>query len=88
MVSERVCLHPGFGESRFAEERKHRSKVQKMTCPFPGIDPYLELPVLLESVRARQIFTISDQLLPKLYPRYVTSIEQVFIEERPAGRKP
>ena len=52
-----------------------------MNCPFPGADPFLEHPVLWESVHARLIVTIADQLQPKLDPRYIASIEErVFIE--------
>ena len=52
-----------------------------MNCPFPGADPFLEHPVLWESVHARLIVTIADQLQPELDPRYITSIEErVFIE--------
>src|SRR5262249_5860909 len=49
--------------------------------PFPGMDPYLEHPVLWESVHARLIVAMVNQLQPKLDPRYVASIEErVFIE--------
>jgi hypothetical protein len=45
------------------------------------MDPYLEHHVLWESVHARLIVAIANQLQPKLDPRYVTSIEErVFIE--------
>ena len=37
-----------------------------MNCPFPGKDPYLEHPVLWESVHARLMVAIANQLQPKL----------------------
>ncbi len=58
-----------------------------MNYPFPGMDPFLEHPVLWERAHARLIVTIADQLQPKLDPRYITSIEErVFIE--PSKRRP
>ena len=52
-----------------------------MNGPFPGMDPYLEHPVLWEGVHARLMVAIANQLQPKLDPRYVASIEErVFIE--------
>ena len=54
-----------------------------MNVPFPGMDPYLEHPVLWESVHVRLITTLANQLQPRLDPRYVTSIEErVFIGGR------
>jgi len=45
------------------------------------MDPYLEHHVLWESLHARLIVAIANQLQPKLDPRYITSIEErVFIE--------
>src|SRR3954465_1889213 len=55
-----------------------------MNLPFPGMDPYLEHPVLWEGVHARLIVALANQLQPRLDPRYVTSVEErVFVEERP-----
>lgn len=52
-----------------------------MNAPFPGMDPYLEHPVLWESIHARLIPAIANQLQPRLDPRYVASIEErVFVE--------
>jgi Protein of unknown function (DUF4058) len=49
--------------------------------PFPGMDPYLEHPVLWESIHARLIVAVANQLQPQLDPRYIASIEErVFIE--------
>jgi hypothetical protein len=53
-----------------------------MGMPFPGMDPYLEHPILWEGFHARLIPVIANQLQPRLDPRYVTSIEErVFVEE-------
>ncbi len=52
-----------------------------MDTPFPGMDPYLEHPVLSPSIHFRLIAALSDQLGPKLRPRYVASVEErVFVE--------
>ncbi len=52
-----------------------------MSMVFPGMDPYLEHPVLWESVHARLIVALANQLQPRLDPRYITSIEErVFVE--------
>ncbi len=52
-----------------------------MKTPFPGMDPYLEHPVLWEGVHARFIVALANQLQPRLDPRYVASVEErVFIE--------
>ncbi len=60
-----------------------------MPTPFPGMDPYLEHPVLWESVHARLITAIANQMQPRLDPRYVASIEErVYIEEGASKRIP
>src|SRR5205823_10689029 len=59
-----------------------------MKMPFPGMDPYLEHPVLWESVHARLINTLAIQLQPRLDPRYVTSIEERVFIEGPQRRIP
>ncbi len=52
-----------------------------MDTPFPGMDPYLEHPVLWTAVHARLVVALADQLGPRLAPRYVASVEErVFIE--------
>jgi hypothetical protein len=56
--------------------------------PFPGMDPYLEHPVLWEGVHARLIVTIANQLQPQLDPRYVTSVEERVFIEGPQRRIP
>jgi hypothetical protein len=59
-----------------------------MTMPFPGMDPYLEHPVLWEGVHARMIVAMANQLQPRLDPRYVTSIEERVFIEGPQRRIP
>ncbi len=59
-----------------------------MDYPFPGMDPYLEHPVLWEGVHARLIVTIANQLQPKLDPRYIESIEERVFIEGPQRRIP
>src|SRR5438477_4691494 len=59
-----------------------------MNVPFPGMDPYLEHPVLWESVHARLIPALANQLQPRLDPRYITSIEERVFIEGPQRRIP
>jgi len=56
--------------------------------PFPGMDPYLEHPVLWEGFHARLIPVLANQLQPQLDPRYVTSIEERVFIEGPQRRIP
>jgi Protein of unknown function (DUF4058) len=52
-----------------------------MAMPFPGMDPYLEHPILWPSVHMRLIVALANQLRPRVRPRYVASVEErVFIE--------
>src|ERR1700720_987925 len=59
-----------------------------MELPFPGMDPYLEHPVLWESFHARLIPAIANQLQPQLDPRYVTTVEERVFIEGPQRRIP
>ena len=59
-----------------------------MNTPFPGMDPYLEHPILWESIHARLIVAIANQLQPRLDPRYVASIEERVFVEGPQRRIP
>jgi hypothetical protein len=59
-----------------------------MNMPFPGMDPYLEHPVLWESFHARLIPAIANQLQPQLDPRYVTTVEERVFIEGPQRRIP
>jgi hypothetical protein len=52
------------------------------------MDPYLEHPALWESVHARLIVAIANQLQPKLDPRYITSIEERVSIKGPQRRVP
>jgi hypothetical protein len=52
------------------------------------MDPYLEHPVLWESVHTRMITAIAEQLQPQLDPRYVTSVEERVFIESPQRRIP
>lgn len=53
---------------------------ESMPSPFPGMDPYLEDPILWSGVHHRLITYISDALNPMLRPRYVANIaERVYI---------
>jgi hypothetical protein len=59
-----------------------------MNTPFPGMDPYLEHLILWESIHARLIVAIANQLQPLLDPRYVASIEERVFVEGPQRRIP
>lgn len=59
-----------------------------MSTPFPGMDPYLEHPVLWESFHARLIVAVANQLQPRLDPRYVASVEERVFVEGPQRRIP
>jgi hypothetical protein len=53
-----------------------------MPMIFPGMDPYLEHPLLWPSVHSRLIVYLADQLGPRIRPRYSTTIEErVYVEE-------
>jgi hypothetical protein len=47
-----------------------------MAMPFPGMDPYLEHPILWTGVHSRLINVISQQIAPLLRPRYIASVEE------------
>lgn len=53
-------------------------------APFPGMDPYLEHPVLWTGVHFRLVNEISKQLAPKILPRYVLSVEERVYFEIPS----
>lgn len=46
-----------------------------MPSPFPGMNPYLELPVLWHEFHNRLIVAISDALIPYLQPKYYIAVE-------------
>ncbi len=58
-----------------------------MKPPFPGMDPYLEHPVLWTSVHARMMNWFDEQLAPRLWPRYVTSLEERVVIEGPGEQR-
>lgn len=59
-----------------------------MNTPFPGMDPYLEHPVIWEGVHARLVVAIANQLQPLLDPRYIASVEERVFIEGPQQRIP
>src|SRR5271167_3790738 len=52
------------------------------------MDPYLEHPVLWESIHARLIVAVANQLQPHLDPRYIASIEERVFIAGPQRRVP
>ena len=56
-----------------------------MPSPFPGMDPYLESPVIWSGVHHRLITYISDALNPILRPRYVANIGERLYIVQPEG---
>ena len=46
-----------------------------MPSPFPGMNPYLELPVLWAEFHSRLIVALSDALMPQLQPNYYVAVE-------------
>ncbi len=46
-----------------------------MPSPFPGMNPYLELPTLWHEFHSRLIVAISDALTPNLQPKYYVAVE-------------
>lgn len=59
-----------------------------MASPFPGMDPYLEHPVLWEGLHARMVVAIANWLQPLLDPRYVATVEERVYIEGPQRRIP
>ena len=52
-----------------------------MSMIFPGMDPYLEEPILWHSFHQQMVVYLAETLQPLLLPRYVASVEsRVFIE--------
>ncbi|NER24825.1 MAG: DUF4058 family protein [Symploca sp. SIO1C2] len=48
----------------------------KTSCPFPGMNPYLENPELWSEVHSRLIVAIADEIAPTLLPNYYVAIEK------------
>ncbi len=60
-----------------------------MDTPFPGMDPYLEHPILWPGLHTRLLVALADQLAPKILPRYLASVEErVFVEDPDQERVP
>jgi hypothetical protein len=61
----------------------------EMNTPFPGMDPYLEHPVLWSGFHNALVVEIRRQLAPLLGERYVASVEErIVIESLPQHRVP
>ena len=58
-----------------------------MATPFPGMDPYLEHPILWTSVHSGLINAIRGQIAPALRPRYVASIEERVLIDIPQTQR-
>ena len=53
-----------------------------MSCPFPGMDPYLEHPILWPGMHNGLIATLQLALAPQLRPRYYIALEErVYVTE-------
>ncbi len=48
-----------------------------MPCPFPGMDPFLEMPPFRGDVSPKLLTQISNALLPKVLPKYDVRIEEL-----------
>jgi hypothetical protein len=57
-----------------------------MSMIFPGMDPYLESPLIWPGVHNSLIIYIRDQLQPLLRPRYVAAVEGRVFVQRPDER--
>ena len=53
-----------------------------MPCPFPGMDPYLEMPPFWGDFSPRLLGAIGNALLPKVLPRYDVRIEEYLFVTR------
>lgn len=58
-----------------------------MAMPFPGMDPYLENPILWTGVHSGLINAIRGQIAPALRPRYVVSIEERVVIDVPLQQR-
>jgi Protein of unknown function (DUF4058)/Virulence-associated protein E-like domain len=60
---------------------KGRASKGRLTMIFPGMDPYLEEPLLWPDVHASFIVYLREHLRPLLRPRYVIAVKsRVFVE--------
>ncbi len=53
-----------------------------MPCPFPGMDPYLEMPPFWGDFAPKLLGAISYALLPQVLPRYDVQIEEYLVVTR------
>lgn len=52
-----------------------------MDMPFPGMDPYLEHPMLWPGFHVQMMVALANQLQPRIEPRYIASLEErVYID--------
>ncbi|MBI5366867.1 MAG: DUF4058 family protein [Planctomycetes bacterium] len=58
-----------------------------MHSPYPGMDPYLESPVLWPDVHNALLAAVRDQLGPALRPRYCVRLEARAYSSEPEGRE-
>ncbi len=54
---------------------------------FPGMDPYLEEPLIWQGFHNRFVVHLADALNPLLRPRYITSVEERVFVEGPEPRE-
>ena len=50
-----------------------------MPCPFPGMDPFLEMPPFWGDFAPTMLAEIRNALLPRLLPRYDVRIEEYLV---------
>lgn len=53
-----------------------------MPCPFPGMDPFLEMPPFWGDFSPKLLTALSNALLPRLLPRYDVRIEEYLVVTR------
>ena len=58
-----------------------------MSRPFPGIDPYLELPPFWGDFAPRLLSSISNQLLDRLLPDYDVRMEEYLVLTSDEGER-
>jgi Protein of unknown function (DUF4058) len=52
-----------------------------MPCPFPGMDPFLEVPPYWSDFSPRLLTSISNRLLDIIFPRYDVRLEEYLVLE-------
>jgi hypothetical protein len=57
-----------------------------MPCPFPGMDPFLELPPYWSDFAPKLLASMSYALLPQVLPKYEVRIEEYLIVEQDEER--